>query len=146
MKRKVVLMLSVTLPFTQAGAQSSGYERRLMFMKLWLRIQEADTKCSLKSFPVKNIETENEIIDAGNGLIKNGISFIYCPVGRKSLLKANLFSKYERKYFRLYLIGGDQCDQIVRLFFQYLAVYNIEHLPNRKKIIQSMLKIFTRTK
>ena len=70
-------MLSVTLPFTQAGAQSSGYERRFMFMKLWLRIQEADTKCSLKSFPVKNIETENEIIDAGNGPIKiASLSFI----------------------------------------------------------------------
>ena len=27
----------------------------------------------------------------------------------------------------------NQCDQMVRLFFQYLAIYNNENLPNRIK-------------
>ena len=39
---------------------------------------------------------------------------------------------------------GLQCDQMARLIFQYLAVYDKENVPNRFKICQSRLKIFAK--
>ena len=36
--------------------------------------------------------------------------------------------------------GSEQCDQLAKLFFQYLAIYNDEILPKSIKIVHKFAK------
>ena len=38
------------------------------------------------------------------------------------------------------IVGGCQCDQMARLIFQHLAIYNIENLPNSIRKLQKYVQ------